>query len=176
CAYLHIDTHANASVFFNRYKGAAISLGAFDVQVRPARYKSGATVVYSQQELSFLQSPPPTPTPRLVSVSVPSSSVSVPTPPLPPSTSDPAPVSVPSSSVSVPTPPLPPSTSDPAPVSVPSSSQCNVATPSWKRKQEECYLLLQQDIKSKRAKLHQLKKELEKMEEQEAMMKKILDL
>ncbi|KAG0167024.1 hypothetical protein DFQ28_003392 [Apophysomyces sp. BC1034] len=58
----------------------------------------------------------------------------------------------------------------------PPPPESNVATPSWKRKKEECYLPLQQDIKSKRAKLHQLEKEHERMEEQEAMMKKILEL
>ncbi|KAI8087232.1 hypothetical protein BDF21DRAFT_396916 [Thamnidium elegans] len=61
----------------------------------------------------------------------------------------------------------PPAAPTPSPA-VP-SSEC-------KRKQEDFFLLLQQDICNKRARLEELKGELQKMEKQEALMKQILDL
>ncbi|KAI8328052.1 hypothetical protein BC941DRAFT_445714, partial [Chlamydoabsidia padenii] len=152
CGFLHFDSHVNASVFFNLYTATTASLGNFEIQVQTAKQRlSGNEVIYSQQSLSF--NPPSTSTaPPLI----PASTVQTPT-------LVPAPHS------------LDAEPSSPRPVTTRETTAIDESTNSgWKRKQEESYFLLLEDIRKKRAKMDDLQKELAKMEEQETLMKKIL--
>ncbi|KAL7331793.1 hypothetical protein PS15p_203937 [Mucor circinelloides] len=59
CGFVHFDSHANASVFFNLHKATAASLGNFEIQVQPAKQIfSRDDVIYSQPPLCF--NPPST--------------------------------------------------------------------------------------------------------------------